>query len=73
MRAKDMRERSDEELEKLLVDTKDSLFRLRIKNATHQLDNTGDIERNRREIARILTIMNERSGKPDAVNAKDEG
>jgi large subunit ribosomal protein L29 len=68
-----MRERNNEELAKLLDDTKNTLFQLRIKNATHQLDNTGDIKKNRREIARILTIMNERSEKNGAAESKDEG
>ena len=71
MRAKEMRERSIEELEKMLDDTRDNLFRLRIKNATHQLDSTGDIQKNRREIARILTVMNERSANAGA-EVKDE-
>lgn len=73
MRAKDIRDRSDEELAKMLDDTKSTLFQLRLKNATHQLDNTGEIQKNRREIARILTIMNERAGNPGAVEVKDEG
>ena len=60
MRAKEMRERSNEELEKMLSDAKGELFRLRLKNATHQLDKTGDIRKNRREVARIKTILNER-------------
>lgn len=72
MRTKEMRERSDEELRKMLDDTKNSLFKLRIKNATHQLENTGDIKKNRREIARILTIMKERTNN-ESAQAKDEG
>lgn len=69
MRAKEMRERSGEELDKMLVDTKSELFNLRLKNATHQLDNTADLKRNRREIARIRTILNERAKSvPDEKN-----
>ena len=64
MRAKEMRDRSDEELAKMLSDTKAELFNLRLKNATHQLDNTGDLKKNRREIARINTIINERAASP---------
>lgn len=60
MRAKEMRERNDEELARMLSDTKMELFRLRLKNATHQLDNTSQLRRNRREIGRILTVMKER-------------
>ena len=73
MRAKDMRDRNGEELSKLFEDTKTSLFQLRLKNATHQLENTSEIKKNRREIARILTIMNERSGKNTTADVKDEG
>jgi large subunit ribosomal protein L29 len=72
VRAKEMRERSEEELLKMLDDTKNALFKLRIKNATHQLDNTGDIKRNRREVARIMTVLGERNGNSGA-EAKDEG
>jgi large subunit ribosomal protein L29 len=67
-----MRDRSNEELQKMLDDRRNELFKLRIKNATHQLDNTSDITKNRREIARILTIMKELAGKSGAA-VKDEG
>ena len=64
MRAKEMRERTDEELMKMLNDTKGELFNRRLKNATHQLDNTGELRKNRREVARIMTILNERAASP---------
>lgn len=60
MRAKEIRERSDEELMTLLEDHRDQLFRARLKNATHQLENTDSIKKTRREIARILTVAQER-------------
>ncbi|MBN2717143.1 MAG: 50S ribosomal protein L29 [Deltaproteobacteria bacterium] len=61
MRAKELRERTDEELKNLLVDAKNNLFQSRIKNATHQLTDSSQIKKNRREIARINTILGERS------------
>ena len=61
MRAKELRARSDEELSSLLAEARDQLFQSRMKNATHQLDDTGRIQKTRREIARILTVMTERS------------
>jgi len=70
MRANEMRERTDEELEKMLADTLDSLFRTRLKNATHQLEKTHTIGSGRREIARIKTIINER--KTSLTNTKTE-
>lgn len=60
MRAKEIRERSDDELVRMLAENEDQLFRNRIKNATHQLDNTGQIRLNRREVARIKTVLSER-------------
>jgi len=60
VRAKELRERPDVELVKLLEDAKDSLFRKKLKNTTHQLDKTSELCVGRREIARIKTILNER-------------
>ena len=68
MRAKELRERNEEELKSLLVDAKNNLFQSRIKNATHQLTDSSQIKKNRREIARINTILKERS----ASEAKQE-
>jgi len=78
MRAKEMRERGDDDLMRMLDDTRGELFRSRLNNATHQLDNTSSIRRNRREIARIKTVMNERrmsgaaEAKGDAVEKDNE-
>ncbi len=60
MRAKEIRERNDGELDRMLEDTKAQLFQLRLQNATHQLDNTGKIRATRQEIARINTVIVER-------------
>ncbi|MBN2528877.1 MAG: 50S ribosomal protein L29 [Deltaproteobacteria bacterium] len=61
MRAKELRERSDEELKNLLMEAKDKLFKDRIKNATHQLTDSSQLKKNRREVARINTILGERA------------
>jgi len=60
VRAKELREREDSELHELLMETKNNLFQDRIKNATHQLNKTSDLNTNRKEVARILTVLNER-------------
>ncbi|MBN2803339.1 MAG: 50S ribosomal protein L29 [Deltaproteobacteria bacterium] len=60
MKAKQLRERTDSELSELLIETKNKLFEARIKNATHQLTNSSTLLKNRREIARINTIINQR-------------
>ncbi len=61
MRAKELRERNDEELIRLREETKELLFRGRLQNATHQLTNTSELRKNRREVARITTVLNERA------------
>lgn len=63
MRAKEMRERSEEELSRLLEETRSRLFTHRLKNATHQLDNTSQVRTDRREIARISTVLKEHSAR----------
>lgn len=60
MRGKELRERSVDELNGLLEEAKTKLFKDRIKNATHQLTDSSQLKKNRREIARINTILAER-------------
>lgn len=49
-----------EELSKELVDAKKELFNLKFQNATNQLDNTGRIKEAKKNIARIMTIIEQR-------------
>jgi len=57
---KELRDMTDTELKKKLVDTKDELFRLRFQMATGQLDNPMKLKEVRRGIARVQTIIRER-------------
>ena len=59
----DLRTKSAAELQEELVAAKKELFNLRFQNATNQLDNTSRIKEVRRNIARIQTIITEKSGK----------
>ena len=59
----DLRKKSVSELNEELVAAKKELFNLRFQNATNQLDNTSRIKEVRRNIARIQTIITEKSGK----------
>jgi len=61
VRAKELRERTDEELKNLLIEAKNGLFKDRVKNATHQLTDSSQLKKNRRAVARISTILRERS------------
>ncbi|MCK8826232.1 50S ribosomal protein L29 [Natroniella acetigena] len=60
MKAKELRELTDKELEKKLDESKEELFNLRFQNATAQLDNPIRIRKVKKTIARIKTILTER-------------
>ena len=63
MRARELRELTDEELEHRLTETRKELFNLRFQGATGALENTARLKLAKREIARILTIRNERESR----------
>ena len=58
---KELQAKSLDQLNADLVDAKKELFNLRFQNATNQLDNTGRIKEVRRNIARIQTVIVEKS------------
>ena len=60
MKAKQLRELSDEDLVVKLRETRRELFNLRFQHATGQLDDPHKLSMTRREIARLLTIKQER-------------
>lgn len=57
----DLRNKTTDELGLDLVSAKKELFNLRFQNATNQLDNTARIKDVRKNIARIQTIITEKS------------
>jgi large subunit ribosomal protein L29 len=56
----ELRELPDEDLVLRLRDSKEELFNLRFQVATGQLDNNRRLQKVRRDIARIYTVMRER-------------
>ena len=61
MKVSDLRALSDEELVKRLGERRQELFNLRFQAATGALENTARLGLAKREIARILTVQNERA------------
>ncbi len=61
MRAKELRALSDVELDAKLGETRRELFNLRFQSATGALENGARLRLTKRQIARILTIQNERA------------
>ena len=63
MKAKELREMTDVELNKQLKDLKAELFNLRFQHAINQLDNPVRIDAVKKDIARVMTIMAEKNVK----------
>jgi large subunit ribosomal protein L29 len=61
LRARELRELTDEELDAKLGETRQELFNLRFQSATGALENGARLRLTKRQIARILTIQNERA------------
>ncbi|MGH3018242.1 MAG: 50S ribosomal protein L29 [Gaiellaceae bacterium] len=60
MRARELRDLTDDALQQKLADTRQELFNLRFQAATGALDNSARLRLAKREIARILTVQRER-------------
>lgn len=66
MKAAEIREKSNEELETLAKELRTDLFKARIQNHTNNLDSTAKLGKLRRDLARIATIVRQRE-----LTAKD--
>ena len=60
MKAKQIHEMTDEELNTKLSELKEELFNLRFRHATGQLENPNVIAVVKKDIARVKTVIRER-------------
>ena len=63
MKATELREMTDVELNKQLKDLKAELFNLRFQHAINQLENPLRIDTVKKDIARVMTVMAEKNTK----------
>lgn len=68
MKASKLHEMTNDELAVQLRDLKHELFNLRFQNATGQLGNVMVIQRTKKDIARVKTILRQRELKSAAQN-----
>ena len=61
MKATQLRDKSNDELQARERDLREQLFKLRFQRATGRMENPSKMRQVRREIARIATLLNERS------------
>ncbi len=60
MKVKELRDMTPEALEAKLRELKEELFNLRFQHAINQLENPHKIVETKRDIARVMTILNEK-------------
>jgi large subunit ribosomal protein L29 len=70
MKAKDLRERSTEDLQELERSLASDNFQNRFKNFTNRLDDTSVIGKAKRDLARVKLILGERSQAAPAETAE---
>jgi large subunit ribosomal protein L29 len=61
MKSKDLRERTTEHLQQLEKSLANDAFQTRFKNFTNRLNDTASIRKNRRDLARVKTILTQRA------------
>jgi large subunit ribosomal protein L29 len=58
--AEEIRDLSDDELERALAEAREAYFNLRFQHASGALERVSELSARRREIARLLTVARER-------------
>ena len=67
MKAAELRELTPDELVQRELELKRKLFNLRFQRASGELDNSADLKKTRKDIARVMTLLAERKlGASDA-------
>ena len=64
MKAKDLRERSVEDLRELEKSLQRDTFNNRFKNFTNRLDDTSLINKTKRDLARVKTVLAQKACEP---------
>lgn len=72
VQAKDLRGNETAELERTLAKLREDLFQARLKHNTNQIENTMSIRNSRRDIARVSTVLAEKSRQAATAAAKEK-
>jgi large subunit ribosomal protein L29 len=72
MKAKELRDMSDEQLQLTLKEACERLFRLRLQAQTERLDAPSELTHHRRLVARIKTVQRQRATKTTTVQPVQE-
>ncbi|MCV6596525.1 MAG: 50S ribosomal protein L29 [Mangrovicoccus sp.] len=61
MNAQELRDKTPDELRDALATLKKEAFNLRFQQATSQIENTARMRTVRRDVARVMTVLNEKA------------
>lgn len=73
LKVKDLRQKTSEELKKMLAGKQEELLNLRFEIANRKLKDFSRVEKGRKMIARILTIVRERELQEGTAKQKSSG
>jgi large subunit ribosomal protein L29 len=62
VKAKELRDRTDDALRELEKSIANDIFQARFKNFTNRLNDTASVRRLRKDLARVKTILSQRAG-----------
>jgi large subunit ribosomal protein L29 len=62
MKASELREKSEEDLNKDLLSLREEQFKLRMQKSTGQLGQSHLLKQNQRDIARVKTVLTQNAG-----------
>ncbi|KGJ08517.1 50S ribosomal protein L29 [Paracoccus sphaerophysae] len=68
MKAAELKDKSPEQLREQLVALKKEAFNLRFQQATGQIESTARMRAVRKDVARVLTVMNQKAADAAASN-----
>jgi large subunit ribosomal protein L29 len=67
MNAAELRDKTPDQLRDTLVQLKKEAFNLRFRQASGGLEDTAQMRRVRRDVARVKTVLNEKAAQPAAA------
>ncbi len=72
MKAREIREMTEEEILNALEDQQEGMFNLRFQKASGQLEDTNTPRRTRRDIARLKTILRQKQLAAEVVGKEEK-
>jgi large subunit ribosomal protein L29 len=73
MKAADLKDLPVEELTRKAAELRENVFNLRIRQAAGTLDSSADLGKQRRDLARVLTVLNQKQKTAQAPPAEKKG